>query len=129
LKDGRFMEKKLDQLAGLGMELEHFGGSTFLVKAVPAILVGARWKELLFELIPLLKEESDLTGDRALDRFLTVMACHGAIRSGKRMSREEMSRLLDQLEEMDLPTNCPHGRPTMKRFSYHEIERMFKRVV
>jgi len=57
------------------------------------------------------------------------MACHGAVRSGDHMTHEEMVHLLTQLEEMDLPTNCPHGRPVFKHFTYYEIEKMFKRVV
>ena len=57
------------------------------------------------------------------------MACHGAIRAGQRMSKEEMGKLIEQLEKMDLPTNCPHGRPISKRFDFYEIEKMFKRVV
>jgi len=129
LKDGRVIMKRLDQLTRLGLEIEHFGGNTFLLRAVPSILVNVEWDEFILELIPLLENESDFTNDRALDRLLTIMACHGAIRAGKRLSQEEMNRLLDQLEEMDLPTHCPHGRPIFRKFSYYEIEKMFKRVV
>jgi DNA mismatch repair protein MutL len=57
------------------------------------------------------------------------MACHGAVRAGYSMSHDEMVLLLHQLAEMDLPSNCPHGRPVFKHFTYYEIERMFKRVV
>ena len=129
LKDGRVIMKRLDYLARLGLEIEHFGGSTFLLRSVPSLLVNVQWDDFLLELIPVLEDEGDLTNDRALNRLLTIMACHGAIRASKRLSQEEMSRLLDQLEEMDLPTNCPHGRPIFKKFNYYEIEKMFKRVV
>ncbi|MBW1769234.1 MAG: hypothetical protein JRJ65_19585 [Deltaproteobacteria bacterium] len=129
LKDGRVIMKRLDQLTRLGLEIEHFGGNTFLLRAVPSILVNVQWDEFMLELIQLLENEGDFTNDRALDRLLTIMACHGAIRAGKRLSQEEMNRLLDQLEEMDLPTHCPHGRPIFRKFSYYEIEKMFKRVV
>lgn len=129
LKEGRIVEEKLDQLAGLGFELEFFGGSTFLLRSVPSALVHMDWESFLLDLIPVLEEESDLTSEKALDRMLTVMSCHGAIRAGKRMSREEMALLLKQLEKTDLPTNCPHGRPVLKKFTYYEIEKMFKRIV
>ena len=129
LKDGRVIMKRLDHLARLGLEIEHFGGSTFLLRSVPFLLVNVQWDDFLLELIPVLEDEGDLTNDRGLDRLLTIMACHGAIRASKRLSQEEMSRLLDQLEEMDLPTHCPHGRPIFKKFNYYEIEKMFKRVV
>jgi DNA mismatch repair protein MutL len=129
LKEGRVVLKNLDQLVKMGLELEHFGGSTFLLRSVPSILVNVNWENFLRDLIPLLEEEWDLTRDKALDSLLTMMACHGAIRAGQRLSHGEMARLLSQLEEVELSTNCPHGRPVLKKFSYREIEKMFKRVV
>ena len=129
LKDGRIIIKKLHHLSRLGLEVEHFGGSTFLLRSVPAILINTQWEKFLLDLVPVLEDEGDLSSDRALDRLLTVMACHGAIRAGQRMSREEMIQLLNQLEELDLPTHCPHGRPISRKFSYYEIEKMFKRTI
>lgn len=129
LNEGRIIQQRLDQLVKLGLELEHFGGNTFLLRSVPSSLLEAQWEKFIFDLIPVLEEEDDLSTEKAMDKLLTVMACHGAIRAGKRMSLEEMNLLLSQLEEMDLPTNCPHGRPILKKFSYYEIEKMFKRVV
>ena len=129
LNERRIIQQRLDQLAKLGLELEHFGGSTFLLRSVPSSLIQAQWEKFIYDLIPVLEEEDDLSSEKAMDKLLTVMACHGAIRAGKRMSHEEMTLLLSQLEEMDLPTNCPHGRPILKKFSYYEIEKMFKRIV
>jgi DNA mismatch repair protein MutL len=129
VNEGRIIQQRLDQLVKLGLELEHFGGRTFLLRSVPSALIHAQWENFLYDLIPVLEEEDNLSSEKAMDKLLTVMACHGAIRAGKRMSHEEMTLLLNQLEEMDLPTNCPHGRPVFKKFSYYEIEKMFKRVV
>jgi DNA mismatch repair protein MutL len=120
--------QKGNQLSHFGIELDHFGGNTFLLRSVPAILKDVRWDVFLSELITELGE-GELEDDAVLNKVLTIMACHGAIRAGYRMTHEEMSDLLKQLEETDLPTNCPHGRPTFKHFTYSEIERMFKRIV
>jgi DNA mismatch repair protein MutL len=128
-RDGRVVLRRLDQLVELGLELEHFGGSTFLLRSVPSILVDVQWENFFCDFLSVLEEEGDLTTAKALDRLFTVMACHGAIRAGKRMSQEEMALLFSQLGEMDLPTHCPHGRPVSVNFSYYEIEKMFKRVV
>jgi DNA mismatch repair protein MutL len=128
LKEGGILLEKIDQMAALGFELEHFGGSTFLLRSVPSILVNVEWQAFLMDLIPILEEEL-LVNERAMDRLLTVMACHGAIKSGQKMSHREINMLIEQLDEMDLPTNCPHGRPVFRKFSYYEIEKMFKRVV
>jgi len=57
------------------------------------------------------------------------MACHGAIRAGQRLSHEKMVSLVEQLDEVEVPTNCPHGRPVFRKVSFYEIEKMFRRVV
>jgi DNA mismatch repair protein MutL len=127
-KEKRIVMAKRDQLSRFGVELDHFGGNTFLLRSTPAILKNVQWDSFLSELIPEL-EDDKLEEDILLDKVLTVMACHGAIRAGYSMTQEEMSHLLSQLEEAEIPTNCPHGRPIVKRFTYYEIEKMFKRVV
>lgn len=129
LKESKALLEKMDQMASFGFELEHFGGNTFLLRSVPSVLVNVEYENFLMDLIPLLDEAGDLTGDKAVEKVMTVMACHGAIRAGQKMSHREMTLLLEQLEEMDLPTNCPHGRPIYRKFSYYEIEKMFKRIV
>jgi DNA mismatch repair protein MutL len=128
MKEKGIVLERGGQLAHFGIELDHFGGNTFLLRSVPAILENADWDSFLSELIAEL-EEGAQEDDALFDRVLTVMACHGAIRAGYRMTDEEMVHLLNQLGEMDLPTNCPHGRPIFKHFTYYEIEKMFKRVV
>lgn len=128
-KESRIVLDKIGSLAGMGVELDHFGGNTFLLRSVPAILIDANWEDFLPELISVLEEEGGISQENALDRIFTTMACHGAIRAGKRLSQAEMTLLMNQLEKTALPTNCPHGRPVSKRVSYYEIEKMFKRVV
>jgi DNA mismatch repair protein MutL len=127
-KEKRIVQEKGDRLSRFGIELEHFGGNTFLLRAVPALLENVEWDSFLSEFLAEL-EEGEPEDDILLDKALTVMACHGAIRAGYRMTNEEITHLFCQLEEMDLPTNCPHGRPIFKHFTYYEIEKMFKRVV
>jgi DNA mismatch repair protein MutL len=98
------------------------------LRSVPAILKNVQWDAFLSELITEL-ENDKLDDDIVLDKALTVMACHGAIRAGHPMTHEEIGHLLSELEDMEIPTTCPHGRPIFKHFTYYEIEKMFKRVV
>lgn len=128
IKEGRILEEKLDQLSHLGFDIEHFGGNSFILRSVPAILVNTDWESFLKDLIPVLEDTDDILNDVSMDKILTVIACHGAVRAGHRMSEREMAFMMEQLEDLELPTNCPHGRPVFKKFTYSEIEKMFKRV-
>jgi DNA mismatch repair protein MutL len=128
-KDARVVMDNLNQLRGFGLEIEPFGGNTFLLRTVPSVLVGADWGPFLLDLIPVIEESGKLRGEEALDGFLTTISCHGAIKAGKRLSQEEMTSLMEQLEALDLPAHCPHGRPIFVKFSYLEMDKMFKRVI
>lgn len=129
LKDSRVLQGNLGKLVAMGLEFEHFGGNTFLLRSAPTILLDVRWEELLRDLIPLLEERNHLNKELVLDRMMISMACHGAIKAGKRLSQEEMHRLINSLKRLTIPTHCPHGRPVFWKLSRFEIERMFKRVV
>ncbi len=124
----RVMLEKGEGLRRFGLEFDHFGGNTFLLTAVPALLKNVNWQSFVSELVTELAEGAPDEGT-LFDACTTLMACHGAIRAGQRLNHEEMDRLLIELGEMDLPTNCPHGRPIFRQFTYPEMERMFKRVV
>jgi DNA mismatch repair protein MutL len=127
-KETRIAIEKGELLSEMGIELDHFGGNTFLLRAHPAILSEVEWDSFFSELLAGI-DEGKPNEETLLENILSVMACHGAVRAGDSMSREEMTILLGQLEETDLPTNCPHGRPVSRLITYHEIEKMFKRIV
>ena len=127
-KEKRIALKRRSQLDRFGIELDHFGGNTFLLRSVPAILKNVQWDSFFSEFITEL-EDDELEEGIFLDKVLTVMACHGAIRAGQSMNHHEINHLLSQLQETEIPTNCPHGRPIFKHFTYYEIEKMFKRVI
>jgi len=129
LKEGRVLLEKIDQLTGLGFDLEYFGGNTFLLRAVPSILVNINWEVFLSDIIPVLEKDGPLTEDKTVDELLITMACHGAIKAGQRLSQREITLLLEDLDKLNLPTNCPHGRPVFKKIKYNDIEKMFKRIV
>jgi DNA mismatch repair protein MutL len=128
-KEARVVARHREQLGRLGIDLDPFGGNTFLIRSVPAVMVHTDWMEFIREVGPMLERNADLSREEVLDSLLTVMACHGALRAGARLSLDEMRHLMAQLNAAQLPTHCPHGRPVVKKFSFYEIEKMFKRVV
>jgi DNA mismatch repair protein MutL len=63
-----------------------------------------------------------------LDAVLSRMACHGSVRSGRRMSAEEMNALLREMEATPHSGQCNHGRPTYVELKLSDIERLFGRT-
>jgi DNA mismatch repair protein MutL len=119
----------LPRLAGLGFHIEEFGGGTFVIKAVPAVVTGGDHRRLLLDIIGELKVHGRTRKmDDIRDEVLSVMACHPAVKVHRRLSIPEMEGLIRDLFACRMPHSCPHGRPTVVRFSREELKRMFKRI-
>ncbi|MBO0710541.1 MAG: DNA mismatch repair protein MutL, partial [Acetobacteraceae bacterium] len=115
-------------LAGLGLEIEPFGGTAVLVRAVPAALGGPEAKPLLRDLADELAEHGESTAlEVRLDGVIARLACHGSIRAGRRLGAEEMAALLRRMEATPRAATCSHGRPTYLKMSRAEIEALFGR--
>ncbi|MCI1436943.1 MAG: DNA mismatch repair endonuclease MutL [Acetobacter indonesiensis] len=120
-------------LATLGIEIEAFGGDAVLVRALPAMLNTSDAVTLLRDLADEL--EADDSGnpdempslDGRLDAVIARMACHGSIRAGRRLTREEMDALLRQMEATPRAGTCSHGRPTWLKLSKKDLEKLFGR--
>ena len=123
------LEPLVARLAGCGLEIEPFGGTTFAVKTVPAFMTGKPLQALLREIAEKAVESGSEGGlDEALDRGLKLMACHGAVRGRQRLSETELRTLLTQLDGCEQPHHCPHGRPTWILIDLRELEKRFGRI-
>jgi DNA mismatch repair protein MutL len=117
-----------DQLDALGMEIEAFGGNTFVVKSVPQVVAGEGVESLVKDIIGELASEGRSIEENAVtERILSVMACHGAIRANRVLRDEEMQALLRDLDGIDFASTCPHGRPIFSEIDYPQLDKMFKR--
>lgn len=118
-----------DVFAGLGFEIEDFGGREYALRGVPVDLYGQEEKALFLSVLDEMSEgplHKDLT---VVEEKLATMACKSAVKGNHSFSFAEMEALIDELLTLDNPYNCPHGRPTIISMSKYEIEKKFKRIV
>ncbi|MCA1670352.1 MAG: DNA mismatch repair endonuclease MutL [Thermomicrobia bacterium] len=122
------LEMHTDDLARLGYVIEPFGDGTWLLRGVPAALRGQHEANPVTALEAALAElGAGRSGDDAFERLAALLACHNAIRAGQVLSDPEMRALIRQLEGVETPGHCAHGRPTMLHISQHDLEREFSR--
>ncbi len=114
-----------DRLAQMGFEVEPFGSSTAILRAVPAAIPDATSADLLLRALGSLQDDGE--GEDPLERIAIATACHTAIRAGDRLSPEAISALLADLNAAEDPFTCFHGRPTIIALSREQIERWFLR--
>ncbi len=122
------LNELIDALSRAGLLIEDFGNGSFIIKAVPSLLTGADYKRLLHDILDEVTAHGGSKKIESLrDDVLSVMACHPAIKINRKLSQQEMEGLLADLFSCRMPHTCPHGRPTIIRFTMHEIRKMFKR--
>lgn len=122
------VEQNMEVFENLGFEIEHFGGQTFVVRAVPSCLSSEAIDEIIKGVLDDVinsKNPSNLQGKT--EEILTYMSCRSAIKFGQKLGLSEMQSLIMQMENLKRPYTCPHGRPTMISLTLSELERMFGR--
>ncbi|MBC7962473.1 MAG: DNA mismatch repair endonuclease MutL [Steroidobacteraceae bacterium] len=122
---GRFRH----DLAGIGFELEPFGGNTLMVAAVPRLAAEKDPVRLVRDIL------ADLAGlgtsaafQDALDELLSRIACHSVVRGVHALEIRQMRELLHSMDETDFAASCPHGRPVSHVVTLAELEKIFKRT-
>ena len=123
-----YMERICPILNEYGIEIEPFGGTTYLVKSVPANLPDIDVNGLLADLL----DDSEQNGkipelERLRDKVVTRMSCHAAIKAGQPLSQEKMTALLMEMAASEMGFTCPHGRPTVIRLTMDQLDKQFKR--
>jgi DNA mismatch repair protein MutL len=125
-KQEEILKLRESLLKEFGLNLEHFGGRSYILRALPAL-----WKEgdpgetVRTLLDSLISEEDPLKRE---EKIAYSIACHSAIKAGDSLTVEEMRELIKQLEEATQPRTCPHGRPTMIHLSSHQLAKEFGRL-
>jgi DNA mismatch repair protein MutL len=124
---GRLLARS-DELAELGLVIEAFGPGTVVVREQPAMLGQSDIQGLVRDLADELAELGEaLSLKERLEEICGTMACHGSVRSGRRLTAVEMDALLRQMEATPHSGQCNHGRPTYVELKLADIERLFGR--
>jgi DNA mismatch repair protein MutL len=118
-----------DVLNGMGFDIDDFGGSTIIVRALPDIVNEEGLEGLLSDIATsIMSFRSNSPVDDIKDEMAKRIACHSSVRGKKILDREQIKRLLRDLDAAEDPHHCPHGRPTRTYFSLDDLRRLFERT-
>lgn len=128
-KEASAIEENIGDIQKLGFEIEHFGGRSFVVKAVPSILGTKGVRGIIADMASELAElPASKRFENVLDDILKRAACHAVVRGRRRMSHDEMRSLLKRMDASGIVPHCPHGRPAHIDIPITEIEKRFERT-
>jgi DNA mismatch repair protein MutL len=129
-REAALLQELRPALLPLGFEIDPFGGTTFAIKAAPVMLLHGEIGPVIREIVEkALAAGGSATPESVLDDSVKIMACHGAIRARQTLDQRQIRRLLQQMDECQNPSHCPHGRPTWIRWTKKDLEKAFGRLV
>jgi DNA mismatch repair protein MutL len=131
LSDGdiALLMEENETLTQMGLSIEPFGQGAVAVQSVPALLGHVDVQRLVLDIVDELSDGGTQQSLQAqLDAILSRVACHGSVRTGRRMQAEEMNALLREMEATPHSGQCNHGRPTYVSLAMTDIEKLFGRT-
>jgi len=128
LEKGAVLKDHLITLKRIGCEIESFGETNFIIREMPALLVGMHLESFLHELCDDLFELGLSTkAEKPFRIIMASMACHAAVRANQKMSLPEIDALLKKYFQRNTPLTCPHGRPIVQTYPMSDLEKLFRR--
>lgn len=121
--DAMLAEERHDELLGAGIDVRRVATAKVALHGVPQILVRASPERLVRDLFAEVSRSGRAVFREAIDLALATMACHGSVRAGDRVSRDEAEALLVALDGVDFAGHCPHGRPVVTTLRFAELDR------
>ncbi len=119
----------LEKLIKLGISLEEFGNNTIIVRSIPSWIPNGLEIEFINDIIQHLIINAPVNKSIMYDSLAKKLSCKQSIKAGMHIRIDEVKSLLNDLDKCEMPYTCPHGRPTMIKFTNYEVEKMFKRVI
>jgi DNA mismatch repair protein MutL len=117
-----------DQFGKLGFEIDRLDLETLLVRSIPVQLANVDVSALIRDVLSDIQAKgSSYRIQDTANELLASMACHGAIRAKRRLTRDEMNALLREMEATDYSGQCNHGRPTWVELTSKELDQFFLR--
>ena len=123
------LKKHFDILDRLGFIYEEFGINTIVIRSHPTWLPEYALDEAIRKIIDIIITEEDFSELKFSDRISMTMACKMSIKGNDAITIQDMEYLLNKLIQTDNPYTCPHGRPTIIKYTKYDLEKMFKRAL
>lgn len=129
-RESQVIENNLELFSKLGFTMEMSGENEFRLIEIPADASDSDSENMLREIISSIVETevSENVAANIRKSVLAVTACRAAIKAGQELNQKQMQILLDDLAKTPNPHTCPHGRPTIVKFSSGDLAKMFKRT-
>ena len=121
------VEEERETLLDLGFDVELGGPTKIKLVGAPVDLVESKAFEILQYVFSYLHDHQQPTKSQLRHEMLAYASCRGAIKAGHNINMYQMTTLIEDLFSTEKPYVCPHGRPTIIKFTPDELGKLFLR--
>ena len=121
------VEEERETLLDLGFDVELGGPTKIKLVGAPVDLVESKASEILQYVFSYLHDHQQPTKAQLRHEMLAYASCRGAIKAGHNLNMYQMTTLIEDLFSTEKPYVCPHGRPTIIKFTPDELGKLFLR--
>lgn len=123
-----FVESNMEAFNKIGFTLEPIGELDYIIRRVPIWAKIDNLDAIIYDILSKMIEGNKVDVIYFRDHIAKMIACKASIKANHQISKNEVDYLVSHLNECKNPYTCPHGRPTIIRFSAKELEEMFERI-
>lgn len=126
--DFNYYIENQDIFSKSGFKIDVFGDNTINIKEVPFIMGKPDINNLFMDIIDNIKSMGSGETSEVKYNKIATLACKSAVKAHDKLSTDEMQALIKDLRYAKDPFTCPHGRPTIIKFTLKDLEKKFKRI-
>ena len=127
-REAQLIESNSELFDSLGFSMEQSGPAQYRLMEIPADIPMGEAENIIREILVSLEDMHKLSAAEIRHACLAMTACKAAIKAGFKLNFKQMEIILAELNQTAMPYTCPHGRPTILKFSSGELAKMFKRT-
>lgn len=127
-QDSSIIDGLLQDINSIGFDIEEFGDFTYKINSIPIIFADFNGEKFINYLLEDKYSLKNINLKEALHNEIAKTACKSAIKAGQKLKDIEIQQLIKNIEE-NKPIQCPHGRPTIIKFTKKNIDKLFKRIL
>lgn len=125
---GQILRDNIDRFIELGFALEFISDTSVRIDAVPSMMKSTNSEVFISNALALIQKNGYVNEVDLIREELIQSACKMAVKAGDRLSKDEITELVNAYRDGKTPLTCPHGRPVIIRITKTELQKMFKRI-
>ncbi|MEI0479079.1 DNA mismatch repair endonuclease MutL [Brachyspira pulli] len=118
-----------ESIESIGIKFEANSKHSIIIEDIPIYIPrNQKIEKIIKDILDIYVSKGDNNNlEKVIKHTCSTISCKYSPKAGDKLSNSDMQTLIDLLEEENILTNCPHGRPFVLRLSKEYLDKKFFR--